>query len=50
MQFLLKTGGGQQTCQPGEITEIVQTRLLFIRAFDAQDMMVDADVCEGDKI
>jgi hypothetical protein len=48
--IFVKYGAVSKTCQPGEIPEIVQTRMLSIRAFDAQDMMVDADVCEGDKI
>jgi hypothetical protein len=43
-------GAVSKTCQPGEIPDIVQTRLLSIRAFDAQHMIVNADVCEGDKV
>ena len=29
------------------IPEVLRTRLLAIRAFDAQHMMIDAEVCEG---
>jgi hypothetical protein len=29
------------------VPEVLRSRLLAIRAFDAQDMMIDAEVCEG---
>jgi hypothetical protein len=29
------------------VPEVLRSRLLAIRAFDSQDMMVDAEVCEG---
>jgi hypothetical protein len=29
------------------VPDVLQSRLLAIRAFDAQDMMIDAEVCEG---
>jgi hypothetical protein len=48
--IFVKDGAVSKTCQPGQIPEIVQTYLLSIRAFDAKNMMVDADVCEGDQI
>src|SRR5438045_3936068 len=31
----------------GVIPDILKTRLLAIRAFDAEHMMIDAEVCEG---
>ena len=31
------------------VPEVLQSRLLAIRAFDAQHMMIDAEVCEGTK-
>jgi hypothetical protein len=48
--IFVKDGAVSKTCQPGQIPEIVQTYLLSIRAFDAKNMIVDADVCEGDQI
>jgi hypothetical protein len=33
--------------EPGEIPEVLRPRLLSVRAFDAEGMMVDADVGEG---
>ena len=30
-----------------EISPVLATRLLAVRAFDAEHMMIDADVCEG---
>jgi len=48
--IFVKDGAVSKTCQPGQIPEIVQTYLLSIRAFDAKNMMVEADVCEGDQI
>lgn len=29
------------------VPDVLRSRLLAIRAFDAQDMMIDAEVCEG---
>lgn len=34
----------------GEIPEVMRLRLLSLRAFDADGMMVDADVAEGDGV
>ena len=34
----------------GEIPEVVRTRLLSLRAFDCNNMMVDADVRDGEQI
>ena len=33
--------------QPGEIPEVIRLRLISARAFDTDDMMVDADVVHG---
>jgi hypothetical protein len=48
--IFVKDGAVSKTCQSGQIPEIVQTYLLSIRVFDANNMMVDADVCEDDQI
>lgn len=41
---------GAQPAQPapGELPEALRRRLLSLRAFDAQSMMIDADVAEGE--
>lgn len=31
----------------GQVPEVMATRLLAVRAFDATHMMIDAEVCEG---
>ena len=33
--------------EPGEVPEMLRSRLLSVRAFDVAGMMVDADVVEG---
>jgi hypothetical protein len=33
--------------EPGEVPPYVTRRLMSLRAYDANDMMVDAEVCEG---
>ncbi|MBL4629777.1 MAG: DUF1203 domain-containing protein [Paraglaciecola sp.] len=48
--IFVKDGAVSKICQPGEIPEIIQARLLSIRAFDAQHMMLNADVYEGDNV
>ena len=37
----------QASLAPGVIPEILRTRLISLRAFDAAHMMIDADVVEG---
>ena len=38
----------ERACQVVDaIPEVLASRLLAVRAFDAGDMMIDADVCEG---
>jgi hypothetical protein len=36
--------------QQGEVPEVIRLRLLSVRAFDAADMMVDADVVHGREV
>lgn len=43
----VRRGVQQQTLAPDEITDYVATRLISVRAYDAQHMMVAAEVCEG---
>ena len=37
----------QRHLPPGEIPEYVSRRLMSVRAYDAEDMMIEATVCEG---
>ena len=34
----------------GEVPDVMKIRLLSLRAYDAEGMMVDADVCEGEGV
>jgi len=43
----VRRGAGRAVLAPGEIPPYVTRRLMSVRAYDAQDMMVDAEVCEG---
>jgi hypothetical protein len=43
----VRRGVTRATLAPGEIPPYVTRRMMSVRAYDADDMMVDADVCEG---
>jgi hypothetical protein len=43
----VREGARQARPEPGEVPEMLRSRLLSLRAFDAAGMMVDADVVEG---
>jgi hypothetical protein len=43
----VRRGARRAVLAPGEIPPYVARRLMSVRAYDADDMMVDADVCEG---
>jgi Protein of unknown function (DUF1203) len=43
----VRRGARRAVLEPGEIPPYVTRRLMSVRAYDAGDMMVDADVCEG---
>jgi len=34
----------------GEVPDVMKIRLLSLRAYDAEGMMIDADVCEGEGV
>ena len=40
----------QAHIEPGVIPDYVRTRLISVRAYDAQDLMTDATVCAGDEV
>ena len=43
----VKVGARQRVLGPGEIPECVRTRQISLRAYDAEHMIVDAEVCAG---
>jgi hypothetical protein len=43
----VRRGVTRATLEAGEIPPYVTCRLMSVRAYDADDMMVEADVCEG---
>jgi hypothetical protein len=48
--ILVRAGAQQSEFQPGEIPPCVTSRQISVRAYDAQHMMVDAEVCYGDEV
>ena len=45
--IFLRPGAPQAQPAAGEVPEVFHTRLISVRAFDGDDMMIDADVVEG---
>jgi hypothetical protein len=43
----VRRGVTRATLAPGQVPPYVTRRVMSVRAYDADDMMVDADVCEG---
>jgi len=43
----VRLGAVQQTLPVGEIPDYVRLRLISVRAYDDEDMMIGAEVCEG---
>lgn len=46
----IREGDGERFDRVNEVPPALRRRLLSLRAFDAQGMMLDADVTEGDQI
>lgn len=46
----VKVGARQRTMAVGEIPESVRRRQISLRAYDADDMIVDAEVCDGQSV
>ena len=46
----VRRGVSRRTLDVGEVPPYVTRRLMSLRAYDAEDMMVDADVCEGPSV
>ncbi len=45
--IFLRPGAAQARPAPGEVPQVFHTRLISVRAFDAGDMMIEADVVAG---
>lgn len=48
--IFVREGADRQYDRTGEVPEVMRTRLLSLRAFDASHMMVQADVVEGKNV
>jgi hypothetical protein len=48
--IFVKEGASSTSAGRNEIPEMLRIRLLSVRAFDARDMMVDADVVDGQNL
>ena len=46
----VRRGAARAVLAPGVIPPYVTRRVMSVRAYDAADMMVDADVCEGAQV
>lgn len=45
----VRRGALQRTLGPGEVPDVVARRLISLRAYDADDLMIAATVCDGDR-
>ena len=43
----VRKGAQQQILDVGHVPEYVSSRLISVRAYDAEDMIIDADICDG---
>ena len=46
----VKVGARPRTITVGEVPEYVRRRQISLRAYDADDMIVNAEVCEGESV
>lgn len=46
----IRKGVERAVLAAGTVPEMLSSRLLSVRGFDAQDLMVDADIIEGDQL
>ena len=46
----VKVGACERTMAAGEIPQSVRRRQISLRAYDAEDMIVDAEVCDGESV
>ncbi len=45
--IFVRKGASRAVLEPGEIPPYVERRWMSVRGYDAADMMIDADVCDG---
>ena len=48
--IFVREGATEAHPAPGEVPEVLRRRLLSVRAFDAEGMMIDADVVSGEEL
>jgi hypothetical protein len=48
--IFVRRGAARRTLAPGELPRYVTDRLISLRAYDADAMMVDATVCDGPEV
>lgn len=48
--IFVRRGARQCVLPPGHVPEYVSSRLMSLRAYDASDMIVTAEVCEGERV
>ena len=48
--IFLRRGALERALEAGHIPEYVSLRLISLRAYDSSDMIVGADLCEGDSV
>lgn len=46
----VRIGAQRRVLEPGEVPESVRRRQISLRAYDVDDMIVGAEVCEGDVV
>ena len=46
----VRIGARQRTLEVGEVPESVRRRQISLRAYDAEDLIVGAEVCEGESV
>lgn len=46
----VREGAAEAKPEPGEVPPVIRTRLMSLRAFDKDAMMIDADVCAGETV
>jgi len=48
--IFLRRGARQRVLEPGHVPLYVRLRLISVRAYDLSDMIVGAEVCEGERV
>jgi hypothetical protein len=48
--IFVREGAADTYAEVGQVSEVMRVRLLSLRAYDADGMMIDADVIEGTQV